>query len=449
MIRDKYLIPDSKGRSDDTTRVRMPGLVRTLPSNSLNNSLREQLPRLANHPIIQRPNIQHMSFSERGQFWARFIDIQGANNAVFLTGYVLKDVLDIMNATETNGGFSARGTKGTSKITLDIFDDLEGIIFNYVSIRFFEEFKLSPYWTRHFQYLYQTERKVSEDEFALFRVLGRGGFGLVNACKRCTTGKLYAMKTLNKRRIKMKKADALCLNERNILALVQTPFVVCLKYAFTTTTDVSLVLDLMTGGDLGFHLSRKGRFSEKEAKYFAARTLLGIAALHEIGIAYRDLKPENILMDELGCTRLSDLGLACKVGRSGITGTCGTRGYWAPEMLKRDAAGKRERYTVCVDWFSFGCVVYEFLCGVSPFRTDRARKWGDFPKVEKADRDKAIDLAIQQMEPEFDDTLFSATSKDVINQLLKKDPRQRLGVNGYTAITSHPWFRGTVTSEII
>ena len=273
-----------------------------------------------------------------------------------------------------------------------------------------------------------------------FTVLGRGGFGLVNACKRCTTGKLYAMKMLNKKRIKLKKAEALCLQERNILAIIHSPYVVCLKYAFSTPTDLYLILDLMTGGDLGFHLSRKGRFSEKEAKYYAARTLLGLASMHDKNIAYRDLKPENILMDEEGYTKISDLGLACKVGRSGLSGTCGTRGYWAPEMLRRDAQDKRERYTVSVDWFSFGCCVYEFMYGISPFRTEKARKWGDFPKIEKADRDKAIDLAIQQMDPEFDDHVFDEVSKDLITKLLNKDGKLRLGANGHKEIIAHPWF---------
>ena len=169
-----------------------------------------------------------------------------------------------------------------------------------------------------------TERAVLEDDFAIFRVLGRGGFGLVNACKRCTTGKLYAMKMLNKKRIKMKKAEALCLQERNIMALISSSYVVCLKYAFSTKDDLYLILDLMVGGDLGFHLSKRGRFTIKESRYYAARTLLGIAALHEKNIAYRDLKPENILMDEDGYTKISDLGLACKVGKSGLSGTCGT-----------------------------------------------------------------------------------------------------------------------------
>ena len=96
-------------------------------------------------------------------------------------------------------------------------------------------------------------------------------------------------------------------------------------------------------------------------------------------------------MDEEGYTKLSDLGLAQKVRSSGVSGVCGTRGYWAPDMLRyhyhhhhptiiiviiiiviviiiiiirRGADGKRQKYTLSVDWFSLGCVVYEFLFGV-------------------------------------------------------------------------------------
>ena len=133
------------------------------------------------------------------------------------------------------------------------------------------------------------------------------------------------------------------------------------------------------------------------SSHYAARTLLGIAHIHELGMVrgegarpqsrvslprhhcalpqvYRDLKPENILMDELGRTRISDLGLACKVTPE-LKGTCGTRGYMAPEMLKRDADGHRLCYDQTVDWFSFGCVVFEFFHGKSPFRSNRAKNY--------------------------------------------------------------------------
>lgn len=105
-----------------------------------------------------------------------------------------------------------------------------------------------------------------------------------------------------------------------------------------------------------------------------------------------------------------------------MSGACGTRGYWAPEMSRKDVNNKRERYTLSVDWFSFGCCIYEFLYGISPFRTERARQWGDFPKVEKADKDRAIDTAIREMEPEFDSS-FDNESKDLISKLLIKDGR--------------------------
>lgn len=365
-------------------------------------------------------------------------------NAIRTHGVPVDDALTIMLTIKSTGEEERKEEykEELNRVRSTYFDLLEGYLFKHIVDLHFTHFIGSPLWIKLFKYLFLTERKVVEEDFSLFRVLGRGGFGLVNACKRCTTGKLYAMKMLSKKRVKMNKAEALCLNERNILAVIQSPYVVCLKYAFTTKLDVFLILDLMTGGDLGFHLSRKGRFSLKETKYYGARILLGLAAMHEKCIAYRDLKPENILMDEEGYTKISDLGLACKVGKSGLSGSCGTRGYWAPEMLRRDANDKRERYTVTVDWFSFGCCLYEFMYGISPFRTDKARKWGDFPKVDKASRDRAIDLAIQQMEPDFDDCIFDPTIKDLISKLLIKDGKQRLGANGYQEIAAHPWFNG-------
>jgi beta-adrenergic-receptor kinase len=263
-----------------------------------------------------------------------------------------------------------------SGIDWHLFDELDCIVFYYIKDKYFQSFQTSPSWVKYHQYMFISTRPVGEDDFLLFRVLGRGGFGLVNGCKRAQSGKLFAMKMMNKKRVKMKKADSLCNNERTILAVVDSPFIVCLKYAFATKEELFLILDLMMGGDLGYHLSRKGKFTERESKYYSARIVLGLKALHDDMIVFRDLKPENILMNDDGKTRISDLGLACKVGKSGLSGTCGTRGYWAPEMLRRDEAGKRERYSLSVDWFSLGCCIYEFHYGVSPFRTERARKWG-------------------------------------------------------------------------
>ena len=390
-----------------------------------NDKIPEKRPSRLVH-VSQLPNE-----SELIEKWLTHIqpdDMEEKSNLLGLSGEHVNDVISALNVAIDH-----------KSVSIHLFDNLDRIIFYKMKEKYFKEFQESVHWPKYFEYMSYTEKPVKEEDFSLFRVLGRGGFGMVNGCKRCQTGKLYAMKVMNKRRVKLKKAEALCLNERNILTIIDSPFVVCMKYSFVTQQDLYLILDLMTGGDLGFHLTRKGKFSSTETRYYAARILLGIKALHDQSIVYRDLKPENILMGEDGRTKISDLGLACKVGRSGLTGTCGTRGYWAPEMLRKDATGKRERYSLSVDWFSYGCCIYEFIYGVSPFRTEKARQWGDHPKIEKADKDKAIDLAIKEMEPEFDHSI-DENAKDLIQKLLIKDGKTRLGCNGGIEIMSHPYF---------
>jgi len=266
-------------------------------------------------------------------------------------------------------------------------------------------------------------------------VLGRGGFGLVNGCKRTTTGKLYAMKVMHKKRVKLQRAEKLCLAEMRVLTLVESPFVVCLKYAFASEQDLFLILDLMTGGDLAYHLAQNHSFRPDQARFFAARILLGVDALHRHNLVYRDLKPDNVLLDDEGYCRISDLGLATEVTPT-LSGACGTRGYWAPEMLRREN-GKKATYDQRVDWFSFGALVYEFVAGVCPFRTEEAKAWGG-----KGQTKEAMDKATLEMEPDFSDPRFDAVSRDFCQRLLDKDPARRLGANGTAEIMRHGWFDG-------
>ena len=371
--------------------------------------------------------------------WAEHFSVKHSKNALKLIGSPVNQVTEVLDDLKLK---SAKGSPDAIIVSPKLFDNLDKIVFGYLKDTHWAPFRNSFWWIKYHQFLCISSRNVTCFDFITFRVLGKGGFGMVNACKNRSTGKIFAMKRLHKRGIKMKKAEAHCIQERLILAKIHSSFVVYMRYAYSTPTDLYIILDLMTGGDLGFHLCNRGRFTVNEARYYAARTLMGLADMHENNIAHRDLKPENILMDEDGHTKISDLGLASSVGE-GITGTCGTRGYWAPEMLRRNAQCKKELYTVSVDWFSFGCCLYEFIHGVCPFRTDRARDWGDFPKDKKADRDRAIDLAVQQMEPEYSDVLFEPVLKDLISKLLIKDGKKRLGANGYREVAAHPWFKGT------
>mmetsp|Transcript_23814 Transcript_23814/g.53258 ORF Transcript_23814/g.53258 Transcript_23814/m.53258 type:complete len:700 (+) Transcript_23814:295-2394(+) len=335
----------------------------------------------------------------------------------------------------------------------NLFDEAELLVSEKLREKHWSGFQKSEQHTKLLNFLWFRDRKVVEEDFFVMRVLGRGGFGLVTACKKGTSGKLYAMKVMNKKRIKLNKAEQLTLNEQKCLAEVSSPFVVNLKYSFQSPTDVFLILDLMTGGDLGYHLSQKGCFPRKECLYYGARIMLGLQALHDKGYVYRDLKPENCLLGEDGRVKLTDLGLATKITPT-LHGAAGTRGYWAPEMLRRDSKGKRRPYGNTVDWFSFGCCLAEFISGTNPFRSEEAlnfgmEKAGKRVKGTKVSKEKAIDCATLEMQPEFDSKFFNENAADICRRLLDKNEQTRLGVNGCNEIMSHPWFRDINWEEII
>lgn len=267
------------------------------------------------------------------------------------------------------------------------------------------------------------------NDFSVHRIIGRGGFGEVYGCRKADTGKMYAMKCLDKKRIKMKQGESLALNERIMLSLVSngdgSPFIVCMTYAFHTIDKLCFILDLMNGGDLHYHLSQHGIFSEKEVKFYASEVILGLEHMHLRSIVYRDLKPANILLDEYGHVRISDLGLACDYSKKKPHASVGTHGYMAPEVLAKGVA-----YDSSADWFSFGCMLYKLLKGHSPFRQHKTKD-----KYE-------IDKMTMCMNIELPETM-SNEMKNLIESLLQRDVDKRLGClgKGPDEVKEHAFFR--------
>ena len=112
-----------------------------------------------------------------------------------------------------------------------------------------------------------------------------------------------------------------------------------------------------------FHIQR-GIFGENTAMFYLAEVLLALGFLHDHQIIYRDLKLENLLLGTDGHLKMADFGL-CKgnMGRNSLTGTfCGTPEFMAPEILLD------EKYTIAVDWWSFGVLAYEMIVGQPPFK---------------------------------------------------------------------------------
>lgn len=304
-------------------------------------------------------------------------------------------------------------------------------IFSYLRGNIFKRFIDSDKFTRFCQWKnLELNINLSMNDFSVHRIIGRGGFGEVYGCRKADTGKMYAMKCLDKKRIKMKQGETLALNERIMLSLVSTghdcPFIVCMTYAFHTPDKLCFILDLMNGGDLHYHLSQHGVFNENEMKFYAAEVILGLEHMHRRYIVYRDLKPANILLDEHGHVRISDLGLACDFSKKRPHASVGTHGYMAPEVLSKSTA-----YDSSADWFSFGCMLYKLLKGHSPFRQHKTKDKHE------------IDRMTLTMNVELPDN-FSPELKHLLESLLQRDVDKRLGCGGQGAeeLKTHPFFNG-------
>jgi len=312
----------------------------------------------------------------------------------------------------------------------DLFSPCSDEVKKFLAGDPFKEFRMSMYFHRYLQWKFLERQPVTYKTFRMYRVLGKGGFGEVCACQTRSTGKMYACKKLEKKRIKKRKGDSMVITEKQILQRVNSRFVVQLAYAFEMKDALCLVLTIMEGGDLKFHIYNMGGepgFPEERCRFYASEIILGLGHLHQEGIVYRDCKPENILLDSKGHVRISDLGLAVEIpDGEAVKGRVGTVGYMAPEIIDN------EKYTFSPDWFSLGCLIYEMIEGRAPFR---ARK-------EKVKREE-VDRRVKLVGEDYSDR-FSASSRQLCESLLCKSVGGRLGCNsgrhGVREVKIQPWF---------
>nr|XP_029531892.1 ribosomal protein S6 kinase alpha-5-like [Oncorhynchus nerka] len=275
--------------------------------------------------------------------------------------------------------------------------------------------------------------RVGIENFELLKVLGTGAYGKVFLVRKVSghdAGQLYAMKVLKKATIVQKaKTAEHTRTERQVLEHIrQSPFLVTLHYAFQTDTKLHLILDYVNGGELFTHLVQRVRFKEQEVSLYSGEIVLALEHLHTLGIVYRDLKLENILMDSSGHIVLTDFGLSKEFDELERTySVCGTIEYMAPEIAEGGEAG----HDMAVDWWSLGVLMYELLTGGSPFTVD-------------GDQNSHTDIAkrISKKDPPFPKDM-SPLAKDLIQRLLIKDPKKRLGSgpDGADNVKKHPFYQ--------
>jgi serine/threonine protein kinase len=108
-----------------------------------------------------------------------------------------------------------------------------------------------------------TNNKITIDDFSILKVIGKGSYGKVLQVKRKDDGYVYAMKVLKKKYMRKKNQVEHIKTERQILELMEFPFIIKLRYAFQNEHKLYLVTDYCPGGELFFHIQRVERFNEE------------------------------------------------------------------------------------------------------------------------------------------------------------------------------------------
>ncbi|XP_077362455.1 death-associated protein kinase 2 [Festucalex cinctus] len=267
-----------------------------------------------------------------------------------------------------------------------------------------------------------------EDFYEIGEVLGSGHFGEVRRVRELSTGTFWAGKF-----VKLRKTSCSLLGlersrveqEVEVIQALQHPNIVTLKDVFESRSEVVLILEIVSGGELFDFIAEKETLTEDEAIEFMKQILDGLGFMHSKNIGHFDLKPENIMLSDKKLAhpqiKLIDFGLAHHfVPGEEYKSTSGTPQYIAPEVINGEPLG------TAADMWSIGVITYILLSGMSPFQ---------------GNTDEDTLRNVLAVDYEFDMQCFgttSSTAKDFIQKLLVKNPSNRL-----TAEESlrHPWIK--------
>ncbi|KAK2969474.1 hypothetical protein RJ640_022188 [Escallonia rubra] len=277
-------------------------------------------------------------------------------------------------------------------------------------------------------------------DFELGKIYGVGSYSKVVRAKKKDTGTVYAMKIMDKKFITKENKTAYVKLERIVLDQLDHPGIVRLYFTFQDTFSLYMALESCEGGELFDQITRKGRLSEDEARFYAAEVVDALEYIHNLGLIHRDIKPENLLLTTDGHIKVADFGSVKPMQDSSITvlpnaasddKACtfvGTAAYVPPEVLNSSPA------TVGNDLWALGCTMYQMLSGTSPFKD--ASEWLIFQRI----------IARDIRFPNY----FSDEARDLIDRLLDIEPSRRPGAgrDGYASLKSHAFFKGVDWNNI-
>ena len=228
---------------------------------------------------------------------------------------------------------------------------------------------------------------------------------------------------MSKAKIIDKKSIESILGEKRILSELHHPFIVNMIYSFQDLEYLYLVMELLSGGNLRYHLSLRKRFNENQIKFIIGCIMIGLKYIHGQNILHRDIKPENLVFDQNGYLRITDFGIAKHYVINNKKDTSGTVGYLAPEVLCN------VNHDFSIDYYAVGIITYELMYGHRPY-------------LGKNKHEVKQLILTKQAKIEYDDLPygFSNYIADFINGLIQRKPKYRLGKNNINEVINHSWF---------
>ncbi|XP_059701167.1 serine/threonine-protein kinase 32B [Haemorhous mexicanus] len=234
--------------------------------------------------------------------------------------------------------------------------------------------------------VFDENEDVNFDHFQILRAIGKGSFGKVCIVQKRDTKKMYAMKYMNKQKCIERDEVRNVFRELQIMQGLEHPFLVNLWYSFQDEEDMFMVVDLLLGGDLRYHLQQNVHFNEGTVKLYICELALSLDYLQRYHIIHRDIKPDNILLDEHGHVHITDFNVATVVkGSEKASSMAGTKPYMAPEVFQAFMDGG-PGYSYPVDWWSLGITAYELLRGWRPYEIHSATPIDEILNMFKIER---------------------------------------------------------------
>ena len=249
------------------------------------------------------------------------------------------------------------------------------------------------------------------------------------------------MKIMSKTKIVKKNSVKNINNEKKFLSLLHHPFLVNMICSFQDNDNLYLVMELLLGGDMRYHINKKSIYNKKkdenQLKFIAGCTLIGLNYIHENKIIHKDIKPENLVYDSNGYIHITDFGISKIYHPENGKENSGTPGYMAPEVL----FNKDHDYSV--DYFSLGVILYELLMGKRPYHGHNKKELRkDIVTRQARINEENIPDNIVRSKNFFDCINF-------INGLLERKKEKRLGYNGFQEIKEHSWLANFEWDDLI